>query len=125
MLLRQPADLLLGPTLVRDTIPGHILVMIAAVAAVAGIARQAREHGLRPIHASLAFYTTGRPSLELSFREPIPFAFLAAGSCWRLDRGETGSKADQIGRRKFRNSPTKVNWPRDGLCCGCPGVCGR
>src|SRR4029077_3576982 len=31
MLLRQPADLLFGPTFVRDSMLGHILVMMAAV----------------------------------------------------------------------------------------------
>lgn len=84
MLLRQPADLLLSPTLVRDTIPGHILVMIAAVVTVAGIARQAREHGLRPIHASLALYLPvvlfwNYPSVN---RFLLPFWPLVVAGVW-------------------------------------------
>jgi len=84
MLLRQPADLLFGPTFVRDSMLGHILVMMAAVATIAGIVRLAREHGLRPIHTSLAFYI---PILLLwnypaANRFLLPFWPLVVAGAW-------------------------------------------
>ena len=57
MILREPADLILGPTFVRDTMFGRALVVTMAVATLAGIVRQGKEHGWKPIHFALLFYT--------------------------------------------------------------------
>lgn len=56
MILREPADLFLGPSFVRDTMFGRVLILLAAVATLAGILRQGKEYGWKPIHFASLFY---------------------------------------------------------------------
>jgi hypothetical protein len=55
MMLRLPADLILGPTFVRDTMVGRVLILLTAVVTIAGILRQGKAYGAKPIHYCLVF----------------------------------------------------------------------
>src|SRR5579864_7999769 len=84
MILRQPADLLLGPTFVRDTMLGRALVLTVAVAALAGIVRQGKQSGWKPIHFGLAFYAPivllwNYPAVNRFF---LPFWPLLVAGAW-------------------------------------------
>jgi len=84
MILRQPADLLLGPTFVRDTMLGRALILTVAVAALAGIVRQGKQRGWKPIHIGLAFYAPivllwNYPAVNRFF---LPFWPLLVAGVW-------------------------------------------
>jgi hypothetical protein len=91
-ILRLPADLVLGPVFVRDTMSGRALICIMAVAALAGILRQAKRFGWKPIHYSLAFYLPvvvlwNYPDVPRFF---LPFSPLVIAGAWTEGRRVLG-----------------------------------
>jgi hypothetical protein len=102
MILRQPADLLLGPTFVRDTMLGRAVILTVAVAALAGIVRQGKQHGWKPIHFGLAFYAPvvlfwNYPAVNRFF---LPFWPLLVSGVWIEGRRVLGEI-----RSAMSNSP--------------------
>jgi 4-amino-4-deoxy-L-arabinose transferase-like glycosyltransferase len=57
-ILRGPSDIFLSPLLMPNNFSGRALVAIVAAASVAGIFRQARAQGWKPIAFVLPFYLT-------------------------------------------------------------------
>jgi hypothetical protein len=88
MILREPADLLLGPTFVRDTMLGRVLILVAAVTTLTGILRQGKQYGWKPIHFASLLYI---PVLLLwnypdASRFSLPFWPLLVAGVWAEGR---------------------------------------
>jgi hypothetical protein len=56
-LVRTPSDYLLFPALVPSTFLGIALSAVLTAMILAGIVRQARKHGWKPVHLIVPFYT--------------------------------------------------------------------
>jgi len=84
VLLRGPANYFLFPGLVRDTLGGRVLVVLVTAAIVAGVVKEARYCGWRPIHYALPFYlvTIVFWPYPVSDRFLLPFLPLFAAGLW-------------------------------------------
>ena len=84
VLLRGPANYFLFPGLVRDTTGGRVLVVLVTAAIVAGVVKEARHCGWRPIHYALPFYlaTIVFWPYPVSDRFLLPFLPLFAAGLW-------------------------------------------
>ena len=88
MILREPADLFLGPSFVRDTMLGRVLILLAAVATLAGILRQAKKYGWKPVHfaalpCAVVFLLWSYPDVS---RFSLPFWPLLVVGVWTEGR---------------------------------------
>jgi hypothetical protein len=83
-LVRTPSDYLLFPALVPSTFLGIALSAVLTAMILAGIVRQARKHGWKPVHLIVPFYTL--IAIIWSFNEDyrffIPFMPLFMVGYW-------------------------------------------
>ncbi|HVB55827.1 MAG TPA: hypothetical protein VNE63_05250 [Candidatus Acidoferrales bacterium] len=83
-LLRAPADYFISPSLAPSKLAGFIVAVVVTATMAAGILREARNRGPRPIHFVLPFYV----SAMLMWNYPagnrflIPFLPLFAAGIW-------------------------------------------
>ena len=86
LVIQAPADLLLSPLLVSDTIPGRALMLVVSVFSFAGIVRIGRARGWQAWHYVFPFFvlltfagTILTPAI-VSFCRSISFLLLDSGS---------------------------------------------
>ena len=85
VLLLSPATYVLSPLVQVNTVWGAALMAIVAAVGLAGIVRETRKHGLRPVHFALSLYAC--VILIWSYPDAnrflIPFLPLFALAMWR------------------------------------------
>jgi len=84
VLLGGPANYFLFPGLLRNTTVGRVLVVLVTAGIVAGVVKQARHRGWKPIHYALPFYlaTIVLWPYPVTDRFLLPFLPLFAAGLW-------------------------------------------
>jgi 4-amino-4-deoxy-L-arabinose transferase-like glycosyltransferase len=101
-LLRAPSDYFLLPSLARGGVAGLVLLLVVTGFVVAGVVRQARGHGWKPIHWILLFYMG--IVLVWNFNDPyrflLPFVPLFVGGYWLETKRILGQTKQVLAERR-------------------------